>query len=1358
MRKTCLILGQMLILVIGFGFLNSAVAQKLQVHYGLSTDSEGSTMVHDESGNSYNGALLNGATIATYHGVPVIDLGPSNGYVDLGPQFGDVVSSLRDFSILVKLFIPEASNIANNGNFIWSFANSDNLLNDAKGGVFFSAKNTRYSISPTNYTKESGVQNRLEIPKGAWLTLIFVQKGGIGKIFINGQLLASGKIKMSPSELGTTPFNYIGRSCYSADDYLKNAKIADFRVYDAPLGIEQIESIYGIEINYNGTNVLAKFDFNNLQDLSGKYTGTLNNGAELVKYNNTSVLQLGKKNSYFDFGSSFGNIIAQLDSFSFSSNMYIPLSTNLKDNGNFVWTFANSTNMASDANGNIFLRAGDTRYTVSQKHWSGENSVKLNKDLPKGQWFNLTYAQYGDQGKIYINGELSAQGKITVKPKELGATSCNFLGRSCYMGDEYLNSAQYDNFIVYQGILKESEVKALCVDLESLNSVLDSIVLLKALEELEIPNASAIRSNLALPSLLSEGVKVNWSSSNPEFLSASGLVNRPGVGSDPVQVTLTATLKYKKVSNTKDVVLTVLPLYSDAESVKMDLETLSISGNIKNIRSKIKLPMNTIEGCEVTWKSSLPEYLSNKGDVVQFPKFGSGKRHVKLKATLTKGKEKATKTFEAWVAEEENRESYLFAYFTGNSTDGEQIRFAVSNDGFHYTPLNKGERIMSSDTISLKKGVRDPHILRGEDGETFYMVVTDMKSAEGWSSNRGMVLLKSNDLVNWTHSTVHFPSKWPNQWGNVLRVWAPQTIYDPAVGKYMVYFSLFTGDENCPYDRIYYCYANEDFTDLEGEPQLFFDRGTASIDGDIVFDESDGLYHMFFKNESLGGISQVTAKTLTPVDGTPGSQWSKATPPVQQTTKAVEGAGVFRLINSDKWVLMYDCYSSGHYQYSVTNDLKKFNFVRDDYKIHARHGTTIAISQEELDRLLAKWPVRVSTVEPQGAKNVKIKENGCDIDTKAKTIDIAVKNRTDLSGFDPMLYTSPGASVTPVGSQDFRAGNVTYTFTQNGATADYTVSVSVEANPVLPGFHADPDILYSEKTKRFYIYPTSDGYPGWGGYSFDVFSSPDLVNWTNEGTILDLSSNQVSWATGNAWAPCIEEKKMADGSYRYFFYFSGNAGSKKEIGVAVANDPTGPFIDSGRPMISKLPEGIGGQLIDGDVFTDPVSGKSFFYYGNGFMAVAELNDDMVSIKENTVKVLTPEGGTLKDYAYREAPYVIYRNGVYYFLWSVDDTGADNYHVAYGTSSSPTGPIEVAESPIVLIQDAENKIYGPAHNSVLKIPGKDEWYIVYHRINANYRNNGPGFHREVCIDRLEFNADGTIKPVRPTRKGVEPIGL
>lgn len=616
--------------------------------------------------------------------------------------------------------------------------------------------------------------------------------------------------------------------------------------------------------------------------------------------------------------------------------------------------------------------------------------------------------------------------------------------------------------------------------------------------------------------------------------------------------------------------------------------------------------------------------------------------------------------------EEKDLTAYLFVYFTGNHISQEAVCYAVSMDGYSYWALNNNKPVIDSKVISSTSGVRDPHILRCEDGKTFYMVVTDMVSDNGWDSNRAMVLLKSTDLVNWSHSIINMQKRYEGQ-EKLKRVWAPQTIFDPEAKKYMVYWSMKYGDGP---DVIYYAYANKDFTDLEGEPKPLFvpaDKKSC-IDGDIVY--KDGIYHLFYKTEGNGnGIRVATSSSLT------SGQWKENMEYKQQTKEAVEGAGTFKLIGEDKYILMYDVYMKGAYQFTETTDLEHFKVIDHEVKMnfHPRHGTIMPITRNELKRITDKW------------------------------------------GKPAELGELPN-------------------------------------NPVLPGFHADPEIVYSNQTGKYYIYSTTDGQPGWGGWYYTAYSSNDLKDWTYEGIVLDLKSDQVSWADGNAWAPAIEEKKTKDG-YRYYLYFSGNPknGGGKQIGVAIADSPIGPFTDLGHPMITESPTGRG-QQIDVDVFTDPVSGKSYLYWGNGYMAGAELNKDMVSIKKKTLTVLTPEGGTLQDYAYREAPYVFYRNGLYYFMWSVDDTGSPNYHVAYGTSTSPLGPIKVATDPIVTIQNPEKEIYGPAHNSVICKPGTDEWYIVYHRINKHYldKSLSPGTHREVCIDRLEFNADGTIKRVELTK--------
>ena len=301
---------------------------------------------------------------------------------------------------------------------------------------------------------------------------------------------------------------------------------------------------------------------------------------------------------------------------------------------------------------------------------------------------------------------------------------------------------------------------------------------------------------------------------------------------------------------------------------------------------------------------------------------------------------------------------YLFAYFNGNAPWQEQICFALSADGYNYTPLNDGKPIISSDTIANKKAVRDPHILRGEDGH-FYMVVTDMRSSQGWSSNDGLVLLRSKDLINWTHSAIDFPTTWPERFDrdSLTQVWAPQTIYDPEAGKYMLYYAI--GEVSAHY--ITYCsYANEDFTEIS-MPEVLYDHHANTIDADIVY--HDSLYHMFFKTEGQGnGIQKATAKTLR-------GEWTPEHKYLQQSNKAVEGSGVFKLIDSDEWILMYDCYMNGHYEYCKSTDLSNFTFVCNSANTDIftpRHGTTIAITKSEAERLIKQWPSEGQTLETIG--------------------------------------------------------------------------------------------------------------------------------------------------------------------------------------------------------------------------------------------------------------------------------------------------------------------------------------------------------------------------------------------------------
>lgn len=386
------------------------------------------------------------------------------------------------------------------------------------------------------------------------------------------------------------------------------------------------------------------------------------------------------------------------------------------------------------------------------------------------------------------------------------------------------------------------------------------------------------------------------------------------------------------------------------------------------------------------------------------------------------------------------------------------------------------------------------------------------------------------------------------------------------------------------------------------------------------------------------------------------------------------------------------------------------------------------------------------------ATDKHVKRQNIVLDTANRKVTIPVKPGTNLRNFDPRLAVPPGVKVT-LSSKYFSKGPVSCQITIDGqGTRMYSMEAKEYHNPVLNGLYADPFTLYSEKTKKFYIYPTTDGFTNWMASNFKAFSSIDLVNWKDEGVILDLKKD-VSWAENKAWAPSIIERKIK-GKYKYFYYFC----AEEKIGVATSDSPTGPFKDIGKPLLDKKPVGFqrkGGAVIDPDVFRDPKTGKFYLFWGNWFLAGAELNDDMISLKTETIKELGPN----KNYS--EGTNVFYRNGTYYFMWSQNDTRDPNYRVRYGTATSPLGGLTIPENNLVIVRDDEKGIYGTGHHSIIQVPGKDEWYLVYHRFTypkGITMGKEGGYNREVCIDKLEFNSDGSIIPVKPTHEGIAAVQI
>lgn len=292
-------------------------------------------------------------------------------------------------------------------------------------------------------------------------------------------------------------------------------------------------------------------------------------------------------------------------------------------------------------------------------------------------------------------------------------------------------------------------------------------------------------------------------------------------------------------------------------------------------------------------------------------------------------------------------------------------------------------------------------------------------------------------------------------------------------------------------------------------------------------------------------------------------------------------------------------------------------------------------------------------------------------------------------------------------------------------------SQSVARNPIVPGA-ADPDAVVVGKT--VWMYPTYSAKRGEN--AFYAFSSTDLVHWQRHGPVLDFAGIAWIWSDGNKhhypWAPCMIEH----GGKFYFYYSVGDQDvTPSRIGVAVADSPAGPFKDSGKPLVNDGAKGVF-EAIDPTVFTDPKDGASYLYAGgsNGAkLRVWKLKADMMSI-DHECQVPTPPQFT-------EGAFLHERGGKYYLSYSHGYWRDATYSVHYAVGPSPLGPFEYKGA--ILVSNERHK--GPGHHSFIE-SAIGQWYIVYHRWNAR-RDNGPfNGSRSVCIDKLEYNGDGTIKPI------------
>ena len=304
-------------------------------------------------------------------------------------------------------------------------------------------------------------------------------------------------------------------------------------------------------------------------------------------------------------------------------------------------------------------------------------------------------------------------------------------------------------------------------------------------------------------------------------------------------------------------------------------------------------------------------------------------------------------------------------------------------------------------------------------------------------------------------------------------------------------------------------------------------------------------------------------------------------------------------------------------------------------------------------------------------------------------------------------------------------------YAQKGSQGLVSTRSKTYRNPLLERWNmADPHVL--RVGSKYYLYPTSHT------KGFDALVSDDLVHWNYRGSVFNDPR-------GGAWAPDVFHNKRGDG--KFYLYYTDNITNgtwgpfHKQIGVAVASSPLGPFEDKGS--LAK-------EAIDAHMFQDD-DGKYYLYYVDlvdGFKIMAQPMSDPLTKNGSPTKTIYPtEPWERASGEVTEGPFMLKHNGTYYLMYSGSGADSAKYAIGYATASSPLGPFKKFEgNPIA---HGGNNVIGPGHHCVVEGPDNKLW-MIYHQ----KRSEQISFNRFLAVDPIWFDEQGVLH-AKVTRGTDEP---
>ncbi|WP_194409562.1 immunoglobulin-like domain-containing protein [Microbacterium cremeum] len=673
-----------------------------------------------------------------------------------------------------------------------------------------------------------------------------------------------------------------------------------------------------------------------------------------------------------------------------------------------IWSLGNkvSCDAAGGQQGQLFS-SNTQRLRVA----AGSVNVQQNRvRLPEGVWKHVTYTQTPNAngttwtGTLYVDGVQHAQSTAITTPPSVNAagTNCNFLGRSQVPGN-YSFRGSLTDFRVYDRGLDPAEVALRAAPGNAEGVQADAAAI-------DLGLTSAVVEDLVLPKLGTvAGSTITWASSdssvievvNPPAVTSArkvpirGVISRPALGEPDATAVLTATLRKGGQSvAVREIAITVPAEFDAAHSVDRDALDLDLY-ETDDVRGHITLPTEGRWGSQITWESS-SELISPTGEVTR-PAYGHPEVEATLTATIAQGGASVERAFDVVVKplpRHEENERYFLGYFKGEGmADGEQIMFATSNgnNALEWTGLTGGWPSLVSQLGD--QGLRDPHIVRSPDGDTFYMIATDLNWYDqgGYAINdtQYIEVFESNDLVNWTpqrHVKVA-----PDNAGNAF---APESLWVDEIGAYAVFWaqSLWndplnrTGQGNA---QMWYN-ITRDFQTFS-EPQVWQDPAPQSRIDTTAIKVGDQYYRVT-KNEAGNAGSDLFSEKHTDFLDSDIHAWQLIAPALGRTTwqpnAGYEGPVIFEANPGDtacpgQFYLWGDRYTNGGgYQAACEADIEAPTWQPKTITMtnagvpRPRHGTVIPITLREWNSIRGIENEDVATTVEVSVDDVVENEEG----------------------------------------------------------------------------------------------------------------------------------------------------------------------------------------------------------------------------------------------------------------------------------------------------------------------------------------------------------------------------------------------